>query len=113
MNEITGRRTTLLPGKARDYERIHASIPETVRVALAECGVVSWQIWRDGSSLFHSIETTNGYDNMVASISARGPIDSSWDATIADLLDPAPDADTLLRLVWSMDSTSQRSGHVS
>lgn len=108
---VDGRRTVLRAGKEAAYESIHAAIPEPVAAALRECGVIRWHIWRDGSQLFHSVETTSGYAQMAQQIAARGPIDPDWDELIAGLLDAASESDVILPLVWSMDALTQVPGH--
>jgi len=72
--------------------------------------VIRWQIWLDGDTLFHSIDTTGGYDRMVEAITSLGPIDPAWDERIASLLDSDPGSDTKLSLVWAMDEHGQRPG---
>lgn len=109
MIHTTGRRTTLRPGREADYERIHASIPEPLLHALAAAGVIRWHIWRDGSQLFHSIDTRHGYDAMVTEIMKVSPVDAEWDLIIDSLLESRPGADTILDLVWAMDDAGQRS----
>lgn len=111
MNEkttTTGRRTRLRPGRAADYARIHAAIPEAVERALRECGVQRWHIWIDGSTLFHSIDLSNDYDRFLANIAALGPVDPTWDDIIAQLLETG--CDEILPLVWAMDAGGQRPG---
>lgn len=105
-----GRRTRIRPGREADYSRIHAQIPDAVHAAIRRAGVVRWHIWIDGSTLFHSIDTTAGYPRFLEEIGALGPIDPAWDDLIADLLDDAPDADRILDLVWAMDESGQHHG---
>jgi L-rhamnose mutarotase len=106
-HEIVGWRTRLLPGAEDDYSRIHRRIPEPVAAALRDAGVVEWRIWRDGTTLFHTIETTHGRDEMGRRMAALGPIDPEWDARIAAMLDPEEGASALIPLVWGMDAESQ------
>lgn len=100
---LTARRTTLRPGAVEEYCRVHASIPRSVDSALRAAGVVSWRIWGDGVRLFHVVETTGSYEDMVARVSAWAPVDPAWDDVIASLLDDAPGADELLASIWSLD----------
>ena len=104
---VTARRTTIRPGRELDYERIHASIPEAVATALRRAGVLRWTIWRDGSHLFHTIETREGYPAMLAALAPMGPLDPAWDELIASLLAPGEGADVLLPGVWRLDGMSQ------
>ena len=104
---FTGRRTRLLQGREANYRVIHSRIPEAVAIALHDAGVVSWRIWEDGQSLFHAIETREGYPAMIEKIESLGPIDTEWDAVIASLLDTTSGSDVLLPLVWGMDSGTQ------
>jgi L-rhamnose mutarotase len=103
----TGRRTTIRPGRELDYDRVHASIPEPVAAALRRAGVLRWSIWRDGSRLFHAIDTVDGYPAMLARLSTYGPLDPEWDELIAALLEPGDEYDVILPAVWTMDGSSQ------
>ena len=107
VHTFTGRRTRLLPGREANYRVIHSRIPEAVALALRDAGVVSWRIWEDGLSLFHAIETREGYPAMVEKIESLGPIDTEWDAVIVSLLDSTSGNDVMLPLVWGMDSGTQ------
>ena len=106
---VTARRTTLRPGRELDYERVHARIPEPVAHALRRAGVLRWTIWRDGSHLFHTIETRDGYGAMLAALAPALPIDPAWDELIASLLEPGEGADVILPAVWTLDASSQGS----
>lgn len=101
MTMVEGYRTRLRPGAAEEYRRVHARIPDAVASALRECGLVSWRIWIDGDTLFHAIETTSGREEMVALMTARGPVDPAWDALIATLVDDAEGAALPLDPVWA------------
>ncbi|PQZ50933.1 MULTISPECIES: L-rhamnose mutarotase [unclassified Microbacterium] len=105
-----GRRTRIRPGHEADYARIHARVPEAVASAIHRSGVVRWHIWLDGSTLFHSIDTTAGYAAFLDEIGALGPVDPAWDAVIADLLESGPDDDRVLELVWALDDAGQHGG---
>ena len=107
---VTARRTTIRPGRELDYTRIHAVLPVAVESALRETGVIRWRIWRDGATLFHEIETRDGYQAMIEAIIARGPLDTEWDALIDSLLDSSPGCDVFLPLVWGMDAHGQWPG---
>ncbi len=109
-HHVTARRTRLLPGTETRYETVHARIPVPVFDALRSCGVVRWQIWRDGRSLFHLIETEQGYEAMVERILGLGPVDPAWDATIAALLEEGEGSDEILPLLWTMTGTAQYAG---
>ena len=104
---VTARRTTLRPGRELDYERVHARIPEPVAQALRRAGVLRWTIWRDGSHLFHTIETRDGYPAMLAALAPVLPLDPAWDQLIASLLEPGEGADVILPAVWTLDGTFQ------
>jgi L-rhamnose mutarotase len=106
-HEIVGWRTRLRPGAEDEYTRVHSRIPDAVASALRTAGVVQWRIWRDGTTLFHVIETTHGREEMGRRMAELGPIDPDWDALIATMLDPAEDAADLLPLVWGMDGATQ------
>lgn len=95
-----GYRTRLRPGSRTDYVRIHAAIPAAVSTALHRSGLVSWRIWIDDDTLFHTIETRDGREAMIARMTALGPIDPAWDALIDTLVDPSPESSAVLQLVW-------------
>lgn len=97
---VEGFRTRLRPGAAAEYRRVHASIPEPLADALASCGLISWRIWIDGETLFHAIETRDGREAMVERMSKLPPVDPAWDALIATLVDPSPEAASALDAVW-------------
>jgi len=108
--EIVAHRTRLRPGAAERYAQVHSRIPDAVAAALRECGVVSWRIWRDGDVLFHTIETTTGFDAMLSGMRRRGPIDPDWDALIDSLVDDSRDSSAVLDHVWTMDTAGQSGG---
>jgi len=103
----TGRRTRLRPGREAEYEAVHAAVPQVVADALREAGVLRWTIWRDGTVLFHSIDTVAGYPALLAALEQIGPLDLSWDAVVSDLLEQGPGADVVLPAVWAMDGVTQ------
>lgn len=105
-----GRRTRIRPGRELDYVAVHATIPTEVADALRRSGIVTWHIWIDGGTLFHSIDTLDGYERFVEEITALGPVNSGWDELIASILDSDPFSDQMLQLVWSMDASGQQSG---
>jgi L-rhamnose mutarotase len=106
-HEIVGRRTRLRPGTEEAYTRVHRRIPEPVAAALRAAGVVRWQIWRDGLTLFHQIETVHGIEEMGRRMSLLGPVDPAWDELIATMVDSAEDSQAQLPLVWGMDEQQQ------
>jgi L-rhamnose mutarotase len=97
-----GRRTTLRAGTENDYERTHATIPVEVASALQASGVVSWRIWRDGRFLFHAVETSSTYDEMIEAITSLGPVNVEWDDLVGSLLESTPGSDVILKQVWSL-----------
>lgn len=104
---VTARRTILRPGKEEAYVRTHAMIPSAVATALRECGVLRWEIWRDGRFLFHHVHTVETFDEMVRLMAARGPIDPEWDRLIASMVSDVPGDSDTLQLVWGMDDRAQ------
>jgi L-rhamnose mutarotase len=109
-NETIGWRTRLRPGTEQEYTRVHRRIPEPVAAALRSAGVVQWRIWRDGLTLFHVIETTDGIDEMGRRMSAIGPVDPDWDELIATMVDAAEGTQAALPLIWGMDGQEQFDG---
>lgn len=107
---VTARRTILRSGQESAYERTHSAIPQPVAAALRECGVLRWEIWRDGRFLFHYVHTVETFDEMVRMMSARGPIDPDWDRLIASMVSDVPGDSDTLDLVWGMDQRAQWHG---
>lgn len=108
--EVSVRRTTLRHGAGAVYEKLHAHLPDRVAAALLSAGVVSWQIWRDGLQLVHIIVTSNPLDTVIARMSAEGPLDREWDASVAALLENGADAEADLTPVWALDAGGQWAG---
>lgn len=95
--------TRLKHGQEAEYERIHATIPADLDLALRESGVHSWRIWRDGVDLFHVVECDD-YAAMRAALRDH-PANVPWQARMADLLDTPDDysgGDTGLPCVWAL-----------
>ncbi|MGD8169804.1 L-rhamnose mutarotase [Herbiconiux sp. P16] len=105
---VTGYRTRLLPGAAEAYRELHARVPEAVASKLRTAGVLSWTIWIDGDTLFHTIETRASYEETIAALDAIGPVDPAWDEAVAALVDPRPSSAALLPRVWTLDEAGQR-----
>jgi len=92
--------TRLAPGRADEYERVHAVIPADLDAALREAGVHGWRIWRDGCDLFHVVEVED-YQRMRHFLRDH-PANVPWQARMAELLEVEDDysgADSGLRLV--------------
>ncbi|WP_194910962.1 L-rhamnose mutarotase [Catenulispora rubra] len=109
-SETLAWRTRLLPGMEQEYTRVHRRIPEPVADALRAAGVVRWRIWRDGITLFHAIETTDGMAEMGRRMALRGAVDPEWDELIATMVDAAEGSYGSLPLVWGMDARRQFDG---
>jgi L-rhamnose mutarotase len=105
--ETIAWRTRLTPGSEEAYSRIHARVPDAIADALRQAGVIEWRIWRDGTTLLHVITTRDGRDAMGERMDALGPIDPTWDALIATMIDAAEESRALLPLVWGMDASGQ------
>lgn len=106
---IDARRTRILPGRAEDYARFHATIPEPLAHALRGAGVIRWEIWMDGDhTLFHRVETTDGYAAMVAAMDALPPDpEDHFNEVIATLISSEPADDAMLRPVWLLTTVDQ------
>jgi L-rhamnose mutarotase len=102
--------TRLVAGREEDYTRLHREIPEKVADALRAAGVVDWRIWRDGSVLFHAVETRDGHERMLRRMAEFGPIDEEWDAEIATMIQSQDEAPRTLPLVWHLSATGQGPG---
>ncbi|MCO1579069.1 L-rhamnose mutarotase [Crossiella sp. SN42] len=95
--------TRLKPGKEAEYERVHASIPPELDLALREAGVRSWRIWRSGRDLFHLVDCAD-YEAMRAHLREH-PANVPWQARMAELLEVPDDysgAEPEIRLVWEL-----------
>ncbi|WP_183407232.1 L-rhamnose mutarotase [Nocardioides marmorisolisilvae] len=109
--EVTVQRARLRPGAGARYSEVHSRIPARIEAALRSCGVIRWQIWRDGDdSLFHLIETADGFDVMLERMRLLGPIDPEWDQLIDALVDSADDSFATLEHVWTMTPEGQHGG---
>ena len=108
--ELFVQRTTLLPGAADTYRRVHAEIPEAIAAALREAGVVRYSIWCDGDELVHVLETRDGFEELSRRLAALDPIDPEWDEIIGELGSPAADATLHLEPIWAMTPTRQVAG---
>ena len=109
-HHITARRTTTAPGKAAEYARVHARLPEAAAAELREAGVLRWEIWQDGDRLFHRVESTRSYAEVIADLRSHAPADPDWAALISTLLSSEPGADVMLPMVWVMNDREQGSG---
>jgi L-rhamnose mutarotase len=94
--------TRLQPGRELDYERIHATIPPELDVALRAGGVASWRIWRNGLDLFHVVEVDD-YAALQRRL-ATDPADIAWQARMAELLEVETEREALgpLHEVWHL-----------
>lgn len=105
---VTGFRTRLRPGKLEEYARVHARLPEPIAVRLRSAGVLSWTIWSDDETLFHTITTRHGRAAMrEAGAKVAGPPVPGWDATIASLVDTTPETAQELTLIWGTNIHTQ------
>jgi L-rhamnose mutarotase len=107
---VTARRSRIAPGRAAEYAAFHAAIPESLAEQLRDAGVLSWEIWIDGETLFHRIATVDGYDAMVLRADDAQPRHPDWQQHIDVLLSSEEGADVLLAPVWTLDGSGQRGG---
>lgn len=98
--QVVALRTRLKPGSEKDYERLHAVIPNVLDAALRAGGVRSWRIWRDGLDLFHVIEVDD-FTAMEAYVHAQ-PIHAEWSVSTNSLLDLEASGHGPLTLVWQL-----------
>ena len=106
----TARRTRIRPGSESAYVQLHSRIPVAVWSALRECGFNEWTIGRDGSTLFHLIQTDGPLADALARIDERGTVDAFWDAAIDRLIDGSVESSVELEQVWRMTRDGQQSG---
>nr|WP_240642220.1 L-rhamnose mutarotase [Microbacterium sulfonylureivorans] len=107
---MTVQRARLRPGAGPRYSQVHSRIPAEIEAALRASGVMRWQIWRDGDSLFHLIETIDGFDTTLERMRLLGPIDPEWDELIDSLVDSADESFATLDPVWAMTPEGQFGG---
>jgi L-rhamnose mutarotase len=105
--EVTARRARLRPGAGPSYGEVHSRIPVAIEDGLRACGVIRWQIWREGDVLFHLVETVDGFDAMLDRMRVLGPTDPEWDQLIDSLVDSAEDSFATLEHVWTMTPEGQ------
>lgn len=90
-------------GRERDYDAVHATIPDDVVDANRRAGITDWRIWRSGRNLFHLVEC----DDLAAAFAQleSDPVNERWQAFIGDyvegLVSEDPD-EPALPLVWRM-----------
>lgn len=104
------RRTRVRPGKAEEYARVHAQLPEAVFDSLREAGIVSWRIWAVEDDLFHFIEAMPKWLTSRAAEAAKSPVDPEWAALIDTLVSDAPGDNEGLTAIWGMDRLHQWAG---
>lgn len=101
--ETIALHTRLKPGSEEDYDRVHASIPPELEVAMRDAGVYQWRIWRDGQDLFHIVEVED-YQAMRHTLRDH-PANVPWQERMAEFLEVADDYsgnDHGISLVWSL-----------
>lgn len=81
--------TRLAAGSEAAYEAAHRDVPQELTDAIRAAGITSWTIWRSGRELFHVVECDD-YAAAIAELS-RLPVNITWQARIAPLLDVAHD----------------------
>ena len=97
--------TRVRPDRIAEYEQAHREVPEELTTAIRAAGAREWTIWRSGTELFHLLEVDD-YPRLIAELS-KLPINTSWQARMAELLDVAHDysaggADAPLPVVWQL-----------
>lgn len=104
---VTVRRTTVRPGRADEYARVHARIPEPAAAQLRAHGIITWTIWRDGDRLVHVIVSRAPYAEIIASLRSQPAVDAAWNERIGELLSAEAGADEILAPVWGLDGQQQ------
>jgi L-rhamnose mutarotase len=99
---IVALHSVLRPGRERDYDRVHARVPDELMTALREAGIRDWRIWRSGSHLFHLVECDD-FDAALRALSGD-PRDRRWQAFIGDYVDHFEAPANGLPLVWRMSA---------
>jgi L-rhamnose mutarotase len=93
------------PGKAEEYARRHATIPQKLDALLRETGVRSYTIYLWGETVFTHMEVDD-FQAMVDRYNGN-PVADSWEAEMADLIEyPEPDPQTgwphRLKELWNL-----------
>lgn len=100
--------SVLLPGHEEEYERDHAAIPEDLAQTFARIGIHNWEIWREGSHLFHIVDC----DDFDAAMAALESDDANmrWQGFIGVHVEGfLPDGDpSPIRRVWELAAQQRR-----
>jgi L-rhamnose mutarotase len=105
MSERVGHVWRVRPGRAADYDRLHARIwPELCRL-LREAGVREYHIYRWGEIVFSHMEVDD-FDRLVKRF-ADDAVARRWEEEMAEVIDyPNADRETgwpeRLAHVWSL-----------
>jgi L-rhamnose mutarotase len=95
--------TKLRPGCEQAYRDIHRTIPPELAEAQQRCGVHDWQIYLDGTDVFHVVEVDD-YRAMRAQL-RDDPVNIAWQAQVApffDVADSYDGDDDGLPEIWSL-----------
>lgn len=93
------------PGKAEEYQRIHAEVWPEVEELLREAGVRKYVIYAWGDIFFSHMEVED-YDKMVERFN-DDPIAQRWEDELSDLIeyveaDPATGWPRELDRIWAL-----------
>ena len=93
--------TRLAAGRELDYERFHRAIPADLDRAMRDAGVLSWRIYRNGTTLTHVVEARDRR-RMEALLDAD-PTNRAWQTQVTPYLACEP-AESVLStrgtLIW-------------
>lgn len=109
--ETIALHTRLKPGKEKEYDEVHAVIPEELAARLRAVGVSDWRIWRNGRELFHLVEVED-YRAMRQAL-ADDPVNQAWQERMAELLEVEDDYsgdDSGIGGVWSLRRQTLETG---
>ena len=82
----------ILPGRETEYRRRHAAVWPEMLAALKAAGCRDYTIYIHGAELFANLEVED-FDAFRGSL-AESPVNTRWQAEMADLIDPLTDPAT-------------------
>jgi|GEM_PF-2207345 len=100
------------PGKAEEYRRFHAAVPDVVARLFRDCGVTDYTVFAWGDVFFACLEVEN-YEELIERY-GRHPEAQSFEmdaAAYCDFeLDPATGWPLQLDKVWSLEEQLSQAG---
>jgi L-rhamnose mutarotase len=103
--ERVGHRWQTLPGRAHDYDRMHAKVWEPLEQLFRDSGVHEYVIYRSGDDVFSHM-AVDDYERLVAAF-ADDETAQRWETKFTDIIrypqaDPVTGWPERLREVWRL-----------